>query len=417
MSLNVTLSGSATISAGSNGSGDLTILGSTADINATLASLTYRGDLNVNGTAADTLIVRTNDQGNTGTGGVNESLNTVQIDIDAVNDAPVVTAPGAAYSFTEQGSLNIHGTGFGVADVDDNGGTFIATFSVGEGRVLIDAGDSGVAVTSGTNFTTGNSTDSVSFTGTKAQINALLSGSSTGTIIYYHDQTAASDTPSASTTITLTVNDQGNTGSDPGDTGDGSSEEHSAAQTINITAVNDGPELLGPELITNGDFATNDLTGWTTTGQTDFNAGGIRFGEANVAGPHTASQTIATLAGETYLLTFDYRDGRGDFNQSLQVTVDGSSNLLTTSQIVTDVEGNTYVRYQYTFTADSSASTITFTDTSDSSGLSNDTDTTDGHLDNISVRQSRGQLGNSSVHRGWFGGGTRWRCDAVRCGN
>ena len=325
---------------------------------------------------------------------------TVNLTVNAVNDAPVVTAPGSVYSFTEQGTLNIHGTGFTLADVDDNGGTLTATFSVGEGRILVDVGDSGASVASGSNLTSGNGTDSVEITGTKAQINALLSGSSTGTIVFYHDQTVASDTPSASTTITLTVNDQGNTGSDPGNTGDGSSEEHSASQTINITSVNDSPEFLGPELITNGDFATNDLTGWTTTGQTDFNAGGIRFGEANVAGPHTASQTISTTAGETYLLTFDYRDGRGDFNQSLQVTVDGSSNLLTTSHIVTDVEGNTYVRYQYSFTADSNSSTITFSDTSDSAGLSNNTQTTDGHLDNISVRQTGGQLGTAAFSEG-----------------
>ena len=53
--LNVALSGSATISAGANGSSALTISGSQTDINATLASLTYQGDSNFNGN--DTLTV------------------------------------------------------------------------------------------------------------------------------------------------------------------------------------------------------------------------------------------------------------------------------------------------------------------------------------------------------------------------
>ena len=119
--------------------------------------------------------------------------------------------------------------------------------------------------------------------------------------------------PSASTTITLTVNDQGNTGADPGDTGDGSSEEHSAAQTINITAVNDGPEFLGLELVTNGDFAT-DLSNWTTTGQVSHSGGMLRFGSGNVVGPHAASQSFGTTAGESYILEFDYRDD-GGWNQ------------------------------------------------------------------------------------------------------
>ena len=74
-----------------------------------------------------------------------------------------------------------------------------------------------------------------------AQINALLTGSGTGTIVYNN----GSDTPSASTTITLTVNDGGNTGTDPGLTGDGSSEQDSASQTINIEEFNDDPTNAG----------------------------------------------------------------------------------------------------------------------------------------------------------------------------
>jgi len=61
--VNVTLSGSAAISAGSNGTGDITIQGSVTDINATLASLTYKGNADVLGTPADTLTVTTNDLG------------------------------------------------------------------------------------------------------------------------------------------------------------------------------------------------------------------------------------------------------------------------------------------------------------------------------------------------------------------
>ena len=345
----------------------------------------------------DTVTVLLNDNGNTGTGGgADQTLGTVNVDISAVNDAPVVTGPGSAYSFTEQGSLDIHGTGFSVADVDDNGGTMTATLSVGEGRVLIDAGDSGVVLTSGNFNSSGNSTDSVTFTGTKSQINALLSGTSTGRIVYYHDLTTGSDVPSASTTITLTVNDQGNTGIDPGNTGDGSSEEHAASQVINITSVNDAPSLLGPNVISNGDFAS-DLTGWTTTGAAEWSFGRAIFGNSNVVGPHSLSQTFATSAGETYLLEFDYRDGHANLNQQLEVTVDGSANLLTTEQILTDTDGSTFVRYRFSFTADSPSATITFTDTSDETGsMSASTIGVNGVLDNVSVRQTGGQLGTAA---------------------
>ena len=57
--LNVTLSGAASISAGANGSADLTLSGTLADINATLASLTYQGNSNFNG--SDTLTILSTD--------------------------------------------------------------------------------------------------------------------------------------------------------------------------------------------------------------------------------------------------------------------------------------------------------------------------------------------------------------------
>ena len=84
--VNITLSGSASISAGSNGTGNLTIQGSITDINATLTSLTYTGNTDVVGTAADALSVTTNDLGNTGSGGALQDVDNVQIDITAVND-------------------------------------------------------------------------------------------------------------------------------------------------------------------------------------------------------------------------------------------------------------------------------------------------------------------------------------------
>ena len=87
--LNMTLSGAATISAGANGTGDLTISGSEADINATLASLTYTGDANIFGVNADTLTITTDDQGNFGSGAAIQDVDTVQIDISPVADAPI----------------------------------------------------------------------------------------------------------------------------------------------------------------------------------------------------------------------------------------------------------------------------------------------------------------------------------------
>ena len=232
--LHITLSGSASVSAGADGSGDLTILGTATDINATLASLTYTGDPNVTGIGADTLTVTTDDQGNTGSGGNQTDVDMIQIDITGVNDTPVISGPASAYTVNEQTSLSLEATGFTVSDVDAGAGSVTATIQVGEGSVTIAEGDSGVTLIS-----SGNGSGTVVFTGTITEINDLLSGASTGTVTYFN----GNDAPSASTTVTVTVNDGGNTGADPGLTGDASSEEGSASQTININAVNDDPVL------------------------------------------------------------------------------------------------------------------------------------------------------------------------------
>ncbi|MEM9827797.1 MAG: Ig-like domain-containing protein, partial [Planctomycetota bacterium] len=260
--LNVTLSGSATISGGSNGSGDLTIQGTVTDINSTLATLIYTGNTDVVGTAADTLTMTTNDLGNTGTGGPLVDSDSIQIDITGVNDTPDIVAPGSAFTVNEQTNLNLHGTGFSVSDVDAGSGIMTASFSVGEGMISLSAGDSGITIVF-------NNGPTVSFAGTLSQINDLLTGTSTGTIVYNNP----SDTPSASTTVTLTVNDGGNTGVDPGLTGDGTSEQNSASQTINVTAVNDAPAIGGgPDSV--GIVQTNvglSISGTLTVSDPDVN--------------------------------------------------------------------------------------------------------------------------------------------------
>ncbi|WP_208123115.1 hypothetical protein, partial [Cysteiniphilum halobium] len=95
--LNVTLSGTATISAGANGSNDLTISGNETDINNTLATLTYQGNLNFNG--SDTLTVTSTDSSGTPL----SDVDTVDITVNAINDAPVISA-GSTLNYTENDS-------------------------------------------------------------------------------------------------------------------------------------------------------------------------------------------------------------------------------------------------------------------------------------------------------------------------
>ena len=86
--LNVTLSGGATLSAGANGSVSLTISGSQTAINQTLATLGYQGVLNFNGSDSMTMVA-------TDATGASDTAK-VPITVTPVNDVPV--ARGNTYT-------------------------------------------------------------------------------------------------------------------------------------------------------------------------------------------------------------------------------------------------------------------------------------------------------------------------------
>jgi large repetitive protein len=242
--------------------------------------------------------------------------------VTAVNDTPDVVGPGSAYSVNEQTNLIIHGTGFSVTDVDVASGTLAATLSVGEGILTITEGNSGVTLSSG------NGTSTVVVTGTLAQINNLLAGVGTGTVVYFNN----SDTPSASTTITLTVNDGGNTGTDPGLTGNGTSEEDSASQTINIMPVNDAPTVDhgGPYVISEGDSLSLNASG-----STDIDGDTLTYRwDLNNDATYDITTTSATIAPAWGALNSYGIDDDGVYTIGLQVD-DGNGGIVTTSTTVT----------------------------------------------------------------------------------
>src|SRR5206468_2852768 len=120
----VTLSGTATITAGASGTATLTLSGSQVDINATLASLAYQGTLNYNG--PDTLTVTSRDSNAV------TDVDTVAITVLAVDDAPVNTVPGAQV-VNEDTALAVGGVS--VTDVDGNLST--VQLAVANGTVTV----------------------------------------------------------------------------------------------------------------------------------------------------------------------------------------------------------------------------------------------------------------------------------------
>ncbi len=272
--------------------GTLTLTGSATKANyqTALRSVGYSNSSELPSTATRTVSFNVSD------GALQSTTVTRDISVISLNDAPTISAPGSALSATEQTALAIHGAGFSLADVDAGSGAMSVTMSVGQGTLTLAAGNSGISVLSG------NGTSSVVVSGTLSQLNNWLAGSTTGTALYLN----SSDTPSSSTTLTLTVNDQGNTGSDPGLTGDGTSEQSSLVHTINLTAVNDAPINITPGTLFTGVNVTLTMSGANAIQVSDVDAA-----SSSIRVTLNASHGTLTLSS-TSGLSFTTGDGTND---------------------------------------------------------------------------------------------------------
>ncbi|MBL8829429.1 MAG: cadherin domain-containing protein, partial [Planctomycetaceae bacterium] len=209
-----------------------------ADYNGTPGTLTVRLIDDSSGAVTTGTSVNVTTSG--GTTRYSNLANAITLDtsIAAINDAPTATITPTTYTVSEQVTLNLHGTGLTIGDVDAASGTMSVTLSVGEGTLNVAAGATGATVVN-------SGTSTVTLTGTVTQINNLLAGASGATVTYVD----STDTPSASTVLTLAVNDQGNSGS-------GGALTASDTATINLTAVNDAPTAV----ITPTTYSINEQT-------------------------------------------------------------------------------------------------------------------------------------------------------------
>ncbi|MEI7769108.1 MAG: Ig-like domain-containing protein [Chloroflexales bacterium] len=119
-----------------NGQASVHMTGSITAINTALNGLTYRGGLNYNATrGSEALLIVTNDQGNTGTGGALSDTSTVAISVSPVNDAP--TAQAQSYGANsiqanmKRSVVAASGLLVGASDPDTGDAGYTATFTVG----------------------------------------------------------------------------------------------------------------------------------------------------------------------------------------------------------------------------------------------------------------------------------------------
>jgi hypothetical protein len=240
--------------------------GTKANVNAALATLTYSPTANYNG--SDTVEMTVFD-------GTHETSTVLNITVTSVNDAPILTVPGAQ-TVDEDDTLDI--TGISVADVDATNIT-VTNLSVTNGTLSL-------AQLTGLSFTTGDGTgDAVmAFSGTKSNVNAAIA-----TITY-----APTGDYNGPDTLSITVSDGSLTDTD--------------TVSITVTPVADGPTIN----LVDSSFTFDEDVGGNITGVS------ITSVESPVTMTFESDHFWVWLSGTTTGITFT------DPNQSNLVSGTGS---------------------------------------------------------------------------------------------
>ncbi|WP_279911252.1 MULTISPECIES: DUF4347 domain-containing protein, partial [unclassified Pseudomonas] len=323
----------------------LTLSGTLANINLFIANnrLVYTPAANASGDVTLTININTTS--------VSDATTTVTLQVAAVNDAPVITAP-ASITVTEDVSSVI--SGFSFTDVDAGINTVTATFSVPSGTLSAVTG-MGVTVT-------GSDTGELTLSGSLADINFFVAANG---VTFKTAQDATT-----SVTLTVTLNDKGFSGS-------GGEQTDTKTVTLNVSAVNDAPVNNVPAAqtaqqnialgfntangnaisitdvdagnglmtvtltATNGTLSLGSLSGITVLLGTGTNDASMIF-EGNRANINAALQTLSFKSGSTFLgaasLTIETNDNGNSGSGGAKTDVDTISiNVIPVNPKVTSV--------------------------------------------------------------------------------
>ena len=307
----------------------MTFTGTVADINLALDGLTFIPQLNFTGTA--NIQITVDDLGNTGSGGPQNHIDSVDITVGDVNDAPSLSAPGAI-SVTEDIATAL--TGISFSDIDAGGASVVATPSGG--------------------VTVGGTPTALTLTGSTANINTFIAASN---LTY---TTVLDDT--STVTLDVLVNDQGNTGSG------GAQSSGVTNVTLNVNGVNDAPMNHVPGA---QNTATNTAVIFSVGNVNDISVSDIDAGGAIIQMTLSAPDGNLTLNG-TAGLTF------------LSGTVNGDSTIIFTGTIANINTALDGLRFDPTFAFTGSTMINVLTDDLGSSGAGGQLTANDNIIVNVS---------------------------------
>ncbi len=158
---------------------------------------------------------------------------TFDVDVAEVNQAPTASAPATHYQATAGSEISLNTGALQVGDADGGNGIETLTLAVGEGILNVTPVNNAVTVVGG------NGSSTVTVNGTVSALDALLDGN--GGSVTYND---TADSPSSSTTLTLTIDDNSSAGT-------GGDKAATASTIIDIApSAPQGPTVSADDTVT-----------------------------------------------------------------------------------------------------------------------------------------------------------------------
>lgn len=289
------------------GTGEWTVTGSVADVNAALAAVALTPS--ANNDQNFTITTRIRDAANTG-----PADGTITVTVTPVNDAPVLTTTGGSVPFTESAPPVAVDSALTLSDVDNStlaSATVSITGNFNAGQdVLAFTNDSSTMGNISASFDAGTGTltlTSAGGTATVAQWQAALRS------VTYSN---GSDSPATTTrTVSFAVND-------------GAANSSTATRTISIASVNDSP-------------TTDAAAGFVNTGASTETGGALTLTGAHLHEGDPDDQGT----GITYTVTTATTDGTLFLDGNGNGVVDGGEGLGATSTFTQDDVDNGRVKY------------------------------------------------------------------------
>ncbi|WP_075995483.1 DUF4347 domain-containing protein [Salaquimonas pukyongi] len=301
--LAVDLSGGATINAGTNATNDLTLSGTEAEINAALATLSYHGNADFNG--SDTLSVLSTDNDGTPL----SDTDTVAITVTPINDAPVGVDDGPV-AVTE----DIPATGNVLAndtDIDNTPAelsvtqftvdTVAGTFSAGDTAAITGVGTLTIAADGAYTFTPASGYNGPVPSATYTVSDGALTGTA---VLSFSDVGAVNDDPVAQDDVLTTPEDTTLNANLLADNGNGADSDPDSGDTLTIASAT---------IDTNGDGSQDTLMLGNATAISDNASNPVGTITVEASGALTFVPA-ADYNGAVPPLTYTLSDGNGGSN-------------------------------------------------------------------------------------------------------